>query len=187
MFCMTNIFRSRKPIRGKWDSSQPAIKTFYIPISPTSAYELELVSFADTWYRYWVKSQAVIDRIRELQENERDLLAQDVNSNIGTTEHATQTEAEFLANPPELQALQESLIIAVNERDLVVEENKKLERRLGFVTENYKAYVEELKREKDQAMEQIQRIEEEKARLEEVIQQMQLENEIRQTWSSLDQ
>ena len=86
--------------------------------------------------------------IHELEENvviainERDLLAQEVDHYVETTEQATQTEAEFPSNPLELQTLQESLIIAVNERDLFVEENENLERRLDFLTENYNEYVE---------------------------------------------
>ena len=86
--------------------------------------------------------------IHELEENaviatnERDLLAQELDCDIETSEQATQTEAEPSSNPLELQELHESLIIAVNERDLFVEENENLERRLDFLTENYNEYVE---------------------------------------------
>ena len=66
MFCMTNIFRSRKPIRGKWDSSKPNIKRSFIPksddmMAPISSHEL--VAAGNIWHKFWVTSQAVIDRI----------------------------------------------------------------------------------------------------------------------------
>ena len=68
--------------------------------------------------------------------NERDLLAEEIDNNIETSEIGTQTEEDPPSNSIYIQALEKSLISAFNERDLVVEENNVLEQQLGFVTEN---------------------------------------------------
>ena len=118
--------------------------------------------------------------IHELDENsensvisnfERDILA---NDDIETTDKAIQTEES--SNPLEMTDFEESFIIAVNERDLVIEENIDLQQERDILANNY-----------DNLVEDYQRLEEDHAVLVEVNRQRQeqVQNEVTGVWGDL--